>query len=594
MVKPIEGASEKYTADESREVIGMIGRLHAYSSAREAKFNRNLNRYYNSGRNIGDASATIWNPGYQTVGFNRIFYDDSSVQTRLNLIKSATDTVVSKLSQARVRPFFDAVRGDYETVKAARAAQDFFDQFYDAQKIYERAPEVARACMLFDGGHFWIDEDNLTIAPLPHWELFINPYEVNAVGFRNVTMGMVFKRNYPISILKQQFPKAPNLDKYRDASRDGVAEYVIFYDLAKGRKWFIVNSDIIWCKAIDYKRLPVTSMWWSAPVLGWSTTCLADDLYTIQVTVDEIQLRIDQAIKQSPFNTVFVPEGSDIKETMLSNEAAIIVRYVEGPSGGMPVVATPAPISSMYSQLLESYVNKAYEIAGVSQLSAQAKKPAGLSSGVALQTMEDVESERHNVTVQAYIHQFVELAELAIEVLPSEADVLPDSMSRARIKWGDIKKQKDALHIQFSAGSALAKDPATKIQQIQQLQQLGIDLNPILPQLLEIPDLETAYSATTASYDYWQATIQKAAESGEVDIMGIANLDMGFSEVVRWMLRLSANGQNKKYLENLNKLLEAILAAQNEAAQPEAPAPAPAPAPTNIPAAPAMPAPVGA
>ena len=591
MVKPMDGASLKWTDAEAREIILLIGRLHAYSSAREAKFNRNLNRYYNSGRNIGDASATIWNPAYQTVGFNRVFYDDSSVQTRLNIIKSATDTVVSKLSQARVRPFFDAVRGDYGTVKAARAAQEFFDQFYDAQKVYERAPEVARACMLFDGGHFWIDEDNLTIAPLPHWELYVNPYEVNAVGFRNVTVGMIFKRNYPMTLLKQQFPKAPGLDKYRDSARDAVAEYVIFYDLEKGSKWYIANSEIIWRKKIDYKRLPITSMWWSNPVLGWSTTCLADDLYTIQVTIDEIQLRIDQAIKQSPFNTVFVPEGSEIKATMLSNEAAIVVPYMEGGNGGQPVVATPAPISPMYSQLLDSYVNKAYEIAGVSQLSAQAKKPAGLSSGVALQTMEDVESERHNVTVQSYIHQFVELAELAVECLPADADVLPEAMGRAKIKWGDIKKQRDLLHIQFSAGSALAKDPATKIQQIQQLQAIGIDLNPILPQLLEIPDLETAYSVTTASYDYAQSVIQRAAETGDIDFLGIANLEMLFSETARWMLRLAADSGNKKYLENLNKLLEAILAAQNEAAQPPAPAPGAVPVEAPAPEAIAPPAP---
>lgn len=571
----MDGRSNVWTETEAREVIQLIGRLHGYCSAREAKYNRNLNRYYNTGRNIGDASATIWNPGYQSPGFNRVFYDDSSVQTRLNLIKSAADTVVSKLSQARVRPFFGAIRGDYETVKSARAAQEFFDQFYDQQKIYERAPEVARGALLFDAGHFWIDEDDVQIHPLPHWELFINPYEANAVGFRNVTMGMVFKRNYPLAVLKTKFRSAPEMNKYRNANRDGVAEYVVFYDLEKGRKWYAVNSEIVWCKKIDYKRLPITSIWWSAPVVGWASTCLADDLYTIQVAVDEIQLRIDQAVKQSPYNTVFIPSGSDVKATMLTNEAGLAVEYVEGPGGGMPVVATPAPISPEYSRLLNEYSQKAYEIAGISQLSAQAKKPAGLNSGVALQTLEDVESERHNVTVQAYIHQFVELAELAIEVLPADVDILPSTMTRANVTWGALKAQKDKMRIQFSAGSALAKDPATKIQQIQQLQALGIDLGPIMPQLLEIPDLETAYSVTTASYDYVQSVIQKAAETGEVDFIGIVNLEMLFGEVVRWMLRLSANGENKKYLENLNKLLNAVMETQAQATEPPPPPPGP-------------------
>lgn len=573
MVKPIEGAPVRYTEAERLEAIRLIGRLHAYSSAREAKFNRNLNRYYNSGRNIGDASATIWNPAYQSVGFNRVFYDDSSVQTRLNVIKSAIDTVTSKLSQARVRPFFDAVRGDYQTIKAARSAQQFFDQFFDSQKVYERATETARGAMLFDAGHFFIDEDNFTVSPLPHWELFIDPYEVNAAGLRAATYGMIFRRSYPLSMVKAQFPEAGIWDSlYKDAPRDAVGEYIIFFDLAAGRKWYVLNKEIVHVKEIDYKRLPVTSIWWAPPILGWSTSCLADDLYTIQVTIDEIQLRIDQAIKQSPFNTVYVPEGSEIKATMLSNEAGIVVPYMEGPNGGAPVVATPAPISPEYSRLLDAYVQKAYELAGISQLSAQAKKPAGVTAGVALQTLEDIESERHNVTVQAYIHQFVEIAEIAVEVFPSGADVLPAAMNRARVSWGDIKRQRDLFRVQFSAGSALAKDPATKIQQIQSLQSLGIDLKPILPQLLEIPDLETAYSATTASYDYVQTVITRAAETGEIDFLAIVDMEMLFAETIRWMLRLSADDANKKYLENLNKLLNRVV---QEQAAAEAPAPAP-------------------
>ena len=298
--------------------------------------------------------------------------------------------------------------------------------------------------------------------------------------------------------------------------------------------------------------------------MGWSTTCLADDLYTIQVSIDEIQLRIDQAIKQSPFNTVYVPVGSNIKGTMLTNEAGLIVEYSDS-GGGQPVVATPAPISPMFVQLLDSHMAKAYELAGISQLSAQSKKPAGVTSGVAFQTLEDVESERFNVLVQDYIHQFVELAEICVEVFPKGEDILPASMNRASVKWGDIKSQSEKFKIQFSAGSALSKDPATKIQQIQQIQSLGINLQPILPQLLEIPDLETAYSATTASYDYVQTVIQKACETGETDFLEVVNMEMLFGEGVRWLLRLSADDANKKYIANLNALLEKVLERQNAA-----------------------------
>ena len=77
--------------------------------------------------------------------------------------------------------------------------------------------------------------------------------------------------------------------------------------------------------------------------------------------------------------------------------------------------------------------------------------------------------------------------------------------------------------------------------------------------------------------------IQRAAETGDVDFLALVNLEMLFSEAVRWMLRLSADEANKKYIENLNLLIEAVLQAQSEAQQqPEA-----APALNSVPQAPA-------
>ncbi len=595
MVKPILDTGEEWTDAEALEVQENISKLYSHSCVRDAKYNRNYNRFFNNGHGPADARATIWSAAYQSLGYNRAMFDDASLQTKLNVIKSVIDTITSKVSQARVRPFFDSVQGDYKTIKATRAAQRFFDAFFDTQKIYERAPEVMRGAMLFDGGHWWVDEDNGTIEPVPHWELFVDPFEATGGNLRKCTYGMRWRKEYPFVMVKKQFPNATF--KQSGNPRTIRGEFLVYWDLIAKKKFYVWNKDIIYKKSIDYERLPFTAVWWNVPITGWSTTALADDLYTIQVQIDEIELRIDQALRQSPFNTILTPAGSAAKGTMLTNEAALQVEYMPGPEGGMPVVATPAPISVMYTQLLETYIQKAYEFGGVSQLSAQSKKPAGISSGIALQTLEDVESERHNVTVQSYIHSFVELAEIAVEVFPKDADVLPPALGRGNVKWSEVKAQKDSFRIQFSAGSALAKDPATKIDQIQKLQALGINLQPILPQLLEIPDLETAYSATTASYDYIQHIIEHAIETGETDFDPIVNIDMLFSEAIRWFLRLAADESNKKYLENLKKFIEAIqettkaATADVEAAQ--APAPAPAPAPIAAPGMPAS-APVGA
>jgi hypothetical protein len=89
----------------------------------------------------------------------------------------------------------------------------------------------------------------------------------------------------------------------------------------------------------------------------------------------------------------------------------------------------------------------------------------------------------------------------------------------------------------------------------------------MLPQLLEIPDIETAYSASTAGYDYVQSVIERAAETGQTDFLPIAPLDMFFSETTRWIMRIAADERNKKYLANLTKLLNEVSLQQDSAAE---------------------------
>jgi len=125
----------------------------------------------------------------------------------------------------------------------------------------------------------------------------------------------------------------------------------------------------------------------------------------------------------------------------------------------------------------------------------------------------------------------------------------------------------------------LAKDPSKKLEQIQQLKAMGLIPDSMLAQLLEIPDLETAYSAQAASYDYVQSVIQKVAESGLVDFLPVSDLEMLYSETVRWMLRLAADESNEKYLNNLAGLLKEVIALQDETEAATAPPPEPPPPP---------------
>ena len=70
------------------------------------------------------------------------------------------------------------------------------------------------------------------------------------------------------------------------------------------------------------------------------------------------------------------------------------------------------------------------------------------------------------------------------------------------------------------------------------------------------------------------------------DFDPIVNIDMLFSESIRWFLRLAADESNEKYLANLKTFIEAIQKTTKAAtADVENTAPAPVPAPAPGPAA---------
>jgi hypothetical protein len=92
-----------------------------------------------------------------------------------------------------------------------------------------------------------------------------------------------------------------------------------------------------------------------------------------------------------------VEASSNVNTASLNNDMATIIKY----SGAVPpTVYTPQSMSAEVFQHLQYLVRTLYEVTGISQLSAQSQKPAGLSSAVAMRTYLNVETERFSDTLR--------------------------------------------------------------------------------------------------------------------------------------------------------------------------------------------------
>jgi hypothetical protein len=554
-----------------------------------SKWRRSFNRYANNGRRIEDLRNQY---GNALAYYNYDEGEDTGTTPNLNVIRAVIDTHVSKVSEIKVRPFFNPVNGTFKTLKTCRNAQVFFDQLYEEQDIYRKGVQCSRLADIFERGVLWLDDDSLEFKVITPWEFQFDGAEWN---FGKLSRCAVVQKMFPMITLK---------DKIKEAGdKEGAAELLaqlennpylkgertIYYNLWEKKRMLFAAGHLIEEKDIEFDIPPVAVLYLEQPIKGNQSVSMADLTYTIQMQVDSLCNKIHLAYELSPANVSWVMQGSEVKASLLTNEIGSVYPYkpVPGVSSPPVIISTPPAIDPQYLPMLQFWISQAMEMNGISQLSAQAKKPSGLNSGVALQTVEDVESDRHNPWLQSYIRFFMDAANVFIQVAPKTASVLPKKLGRARITWKDIKDERESFSIQFSASSSLSKDPKVKMEQIEKLIAMKI-INPSqAANLLEFPDLEEAYSINSAAYDYNQRIIERAVEDEDYAFHEVTDMNQLFTEVVNTLMRLDSNDEKPEILERLVHLLEVVkgkMDAMDEAMQPVVPPAAP-PTPAQPPEA---------
>lgn len=527
-----------------------IAELKSFDGNRSYKYRRNY-RYYNATKNC--SLENIRNP--MIVGYyndaSREFGEeiDTSANPQLNVIASCIDTLHSKIAQSKVRPFFTTINGTFKDIQCVKQAQQFFDVFYDSQNVNKKISDAFRDCCIFDTGVIYIDEDNKRIERVLPFQVFVRPAEVN---YGRITRIYYEQKDFPVTLLPKKIEINNKSIQYMD--------YGIYYDTIEHTKAYTGNGKILLVEKYNQDVIPFVFIYYKNPIVGNISTSVADMLVNIQQEINILMAKIKDASQLNPALTFFVPEGSNLKATQLNNRIGNILTYNPIQGGGTPVTSsTPAFVDSQYITLLNELIQKAYDLVGISMLSAQSKKPAGLNSGIALSTMEDVESDRFETQLNQVIRAYIDVAKTCIQVFPQDENILPEISSRVSIKWKDIIKESTNMNIQYSGADNLSKDPSTKLQQLQQLSQAGVIPSARIPQLMQIPDLEMGYSLSNNAIDAVMAVIKDCLENDNMSVPEYIPFELLKEEIINTQLALTSNyGKNKDDIKKLGKLYETV------------------------------------
>ena len=526
------------------KILNNISQLKSFSGSRNWKYRRNF-RWYNATKTA--SLENIKNPmvlGYIN-GLEQGEEEDTTPNPQLNIIASCIDTLHAKIAESKVRPFFTTINGTFKDIQTVKQTQHFFDIMFDEQGVNKTVSDAFRDACIFDTGVIYIDEETATVRRALPFQVYVSPSEAN---YKNITKCYYEQRDFPITCLPEKV-----LAKFKNKNLDFV-DFGIYYDTYNKTKAYTANGSFVLAEEWDKQAIPFIFLHYKNPILSNVSISVVDMLINIQQEINILMAKIKDASQINPANTFFVPDGSSIKAQQLNNRVGNVITYKPQASGGVPVItSTPAFIDGQYMSLLDSLIQKAYDIVGVSQLSATSRKPTGLNSGIAIATAEDIEADRFETQLNQVIRAYVDIAKTCIKIFDKDAEVLPSSKYRCSIKWSDVLREADNMNIQFSGADNLSKDPSTKLQQLQQLATAGVIPAARISQLMQIPDLEMGYSLANNAIEAVMEVIKNCVENDDFDIPAYVPFELLKEEIINTLLSLtSANKEKNK--EDINKL----------------------------------------
>lgn len=449
----------------------------------------------------------------------------------LNVVQSCCDTVTNKIAKNKPKPTFLTFGGDFTLKKKAKMLDKFVQgQFYNTE-FYAKAQAVFKDAAVFGTGAMKIYREDGEICAE---RVFIDELQIDDAEAIYGNPRSIYQRKYVArEVLAKMFPtyknqimSAQKAEQHSPAHKN-ISNNVLVVeawhlpstkDSNDGRHIICINNQTLIDEKYSKDYFPFIFMRWNPMLLGFFGQGLAEQLVGLQVEINKILRVVQLSFHLMGSPALLVEAGSGIVAAHLNNEVGRIIKF----QGTKPDHFAPPPVSNQLLEHLDRLYMRAYEIAGISQLSAQSKKPSGLDSGRALREFNDIESERFMVIGQMYEKFFCDAAKqfinIAKEIAADKGDYVVKVKGRKfleQIAWSEIDLEDDQYQMQVFPTSMLSQTPAGRLQDIQELIQAGfIDKNYAL-KLLDYPDLEGYMNLANAAIDDIEDTIEAIMDKGE-------------------------------------------------------------------------------
>lgn len=530
----------------------------------------------------------------------------------LNIVQSMVDTVVSKLVKNKPKPSFLTEGGDWSMQNRAKKLTQFVEGQFQATDFYSKRTDAIRNACIFGTGPLKIFRQGKTIKIEPR---FVDEVIIEDADAINGDPRQRHEKKYiNREVLKSMFPDKANeidrvtnkdLSQFSSNSKLTNSDMVLVIeswklpsgpDAKDGVHTITTNSLTLDRQEWTKNYFPYVDWKWSKRPLGYFGQGLAEQLTGLQLEINKILRTIQISMHLVSVPKLLVEMSSKVVTAHLNNKIGGIIKY----QGVEPKYAALGGIPPELFSHLDRLYTRAYEIAGISQLSAQAQKPAGLDSGKALREFNDIESERFMSVGQAdedcvlkVAEQMIDLAKEIDEELRAEGNTngyqvkVSSGTSIQFLKWADVNMEEDQYVMRIFPTSALSSTPSGRLQDVQELIQAGFVSKEDGMKLLDFPDLRQFMNFANAGVENIDQAIEQIIDHGRYETPEpYQNLNYGIQRMQQAYLMYKSNNAPESRLELFRRWIEDAGALLSKAAQANALPPAPEAGPALPPAPP--------
>lgn len=483
-------------------------------------------------RLYGDMAIAGFAPG------TYVRIEGANVRLALNVVANCVDALNAQITSNRVRPMFLTSRGDWGLQERAKGMQQFVEGSFYQSGVRKTTPRVFTDAAVFGLGAVKTyvgdpeGEPRVVTERIFPGELMVDDREAMYGEPRSLYQSKYVDRG----VLEATFPKHAKAIREVSSERgdgwgmDAHADQLLVIEAWRlrsgartkdGRHVIAIESATLLDEEWTREGFPFCILRLKDPLLGWWGVGIAQALTGIQFEINKLLREIQHTHHLLGKSHWMVEDGSKVVATQLNNDIGAIIRY-----SGMnpPQVYTPQVIApDIYAHLWNLY-REAYQIIGISQLSAQSQKPAGINSGEGLRVYNNIETRRFVTVGQRWeefhldvARQHIELAREIASKRPDMAVTWHDQSTMRQVKWADVHLEAEAYVLKAFPTSALPSDPAGRIERLEQLANAGWVSPAQAKRLLEFPDLDAEADLENAPYDLLRETLERLIETGEYE-----------------------------------------------------------------------------